>query len=150
MCRYFPVFHLKDNPFLSVIYWCFLCSIPGTLLTILIDVEFMFIHFMNFSAILQLSVLWQEYLSEMFCSFIYLRSSFYPLVLFSFFAVSPFLFSSWQLSKSSASQFQHAPGVFKKFDRVKTDRWADSSLGSSPLLLLCTPVNINFSLRFCF
>lgn len=57
----------------------------AVLLTILVDVEFMLTHFVNLSAVFH-SYLYcdKEYLSEMFCSFIYLGSHSSPLVLFSF------------------------------------------------------------------
>ena len=56
----------------------------------------------------QLSVLWQEYLSEIFCSFIYLRSSSCPLALFIFLLFCLFFFpdSHQGTQLTSSSKFQ--------------------------------------------
>lgn len=93
-----------------------------------------------------LTILQQEYLSLMFCSFIYLRSSFCPLVSLRLFTVSPLSFS-WQKSKCSAAQLQQVLRIFKTSDRVKI---ADLSLALAHHLFffLWAPWNMKLSQRF--
>lgn len=105
-----------------------------------------FIHGL-FTYFPQLFVLWQEYLSEMFCSFIYLRSSFCLLVFFFCCFTSSVLPDSCQgVQLLSSSKFH----VSSK-SVIQSKQIADlTNLGPPPVLPLWTTGNINLSEHLLF